>query len=89
MYRDNGNVCGFMTCQGNVVTIALFIGLCSERCSSYVALYRIKFSKGKLISEIITELRLSSTEESTADVRINASPAVDTIARKVFCGKLP
>jgi hypothetical protein len=73
-----------MTCQGNVVKVALFIGQCSDRCSCYVALYRIKFSKGKLISEIISELRLTSTEDSTVDVRINASPAMDTIERKIF-----
>jgi len=26
MYTDDGNVCGFMSCQGNVVKNALFIG---------------------------------------------------------------
>jgi hypothetical protein len=84
MYTDDRNACGFMTCQGNVVKIALFIGLCSDCCRCYVALYRVKFSNGKLISEIISELRLASTEDSTVEVRINASPAMDTIARKIF-----
>jgi hypothetical protein len=87
MYADEGNVCGFVNCQGNVVKIDLFIGLCSDRCSCYVALYRIKFSKGKLNSEIISELRLTSTEDSTVDGRINESLAVDTIARKHFPAK--
>jgi hypothetical protein len=84
MYTDDGNVCGFMSYQRNVFKIALFIGLCSDRCSRYVALYRVKFSKGKLISEIISELRLTSREDSTVDVRINASPTMDTIARKIY-----
>jgi len=26
MYTDDGKVCGFMSCQGNVVKISLFIG---------------------------------------------------------------
>jgi hypothetical protein len=87
MYTIDRNVCGFMTCQGIVLKIALFIGLCSDRCSCYVALYRIKFSKAKLITEIISELRLTITEDSTVDGRINASPAMDTIARKRFLRK--
>jgi hypothetical protein len=41
-------------------------------------------SKGKLFSEIISDISLTTTVDSTVDVRINASPAVDTIAGKML-----
>ena len=43
-----------------------------EVASMYVALCRIKLSNEKLLSEIITDLSLTSTVDSTVEVKINA-----------------
>ena len=43
--------------------------------------------RAKLLSEIITDLILMNTVDSTRDFGFNTSPAVDSIARKIFSAK--
>jgi hypothetical protein len=49
--------------------------------SPYVELNK---TQGKIFSEIISELSLTSPVDNTEDIRINASPAVDNIVSGVL-----
>jgi len=49
--------------------------------------FELNFQRAKLLPEIITDLSLISTVDSTRDFGFNTSPTVDTIARKIFSAK--
>ena len=61
----------------------------TDRCSCVSRYVELNSPRGKIFSEIISDLSLMSPVDNTIDTRINISPKVDTNASEVFCEVLP